>query len=142
MAFKQYQGDLSNFKNTLEFRQSTQLLNQLVTDTKSLGRNDVSHTDIQTQIQREKHMDVVEGTRSKDMRIMSPTATDYDAYQAHGYQPHTTKNSYLNRNAEVKLNVASSRSIHLLSPQAHAMAQSPLQSPFAALNVREHADSV
>ena len=73
MAFQQYQGDHNNFKNTLEFRQSTQLLNQLVTDTKSLGRNDVSHTDIKTQIQREKHMNVLAGTGSSGLRIMSPT---------------------------------------------------------------------
>ena len=71
-------------------------------------------------------MNVIAATGSSDLRIMSPQSADYDGYPALDYLPNTTKNSYLNRNVEVKLNVASSRSIQMLSPQAHAMAQSPL----------------
>ena len=122
VAFQQYQSDVNNFKNTLEFRQSTQLLNQLVTDTKSLGRNDVSHTDIKTQIEREKAMNVLAATGSSGMRIMSPLSLDHDGQPAFDFLPNTTKNSYLRKNGDVKLNVASSRSIQLLSPQAHTMA--------------------
>lgn len=84
-----------------------------MTDTKSLGRNDVSHTDIKTQIELEKEMNVnvLAGTGSSAMRIMSPLSTDHDGPHALDYLPHTTKNSYLNKNVAVKLNVASSRSI-------------------------------